>query len=263
MSERGVDSLQKRSGVDWVSALEGKPLSDKVKKLLKDIAEKNYNAQCGWYIKNLNNYYFAYDSNDDNIPDKVLVYSSLTKWRTEYVFPPIYDFWWYKDSNSVPQYLFASASGGQMFEFEYGYTDDGAPIETEVQLKDFDFWDPAQLKVFEWVDVTWYKQKWWELEISVLVDWESAWTAFVTDANITEQESSGIISVSSIGIESIWWVGEDDLPVYKFVVKIPFYARSERLTVNIQATWVQWILEKMRCSVNGEPEMMFTYDNII
>ena len=40
-----------------------------------------------------------------------------------------------------------------MYEFEYGYDDAGVPIDAEIQTKNFDFNDPAQLKTFDFVDI--------------------------------------------------------------------------------------------------------------
>jgi len=49
----------------------------------------------------------------------MVVYSSLTGGRTQYTFPEIYDFGNYIDTDGNRQYLFASANGGQMYEYEY------------------------------------------------------------------------------------------------------------------------------------------------
>jgi hypothetical protein len=40
-----------------------------------------------------------FDSNQDDIPDTMVVYSSLTGGRTQYTFPEIYDFGNYIDTD--------------------------------------------------------------------------------------------------------------------------------------------------------------------
>jgi hypothetical protein len=89
-----------------------------VRELTKLIEERQYNSCASKYIKALNNYYFSFDTNNDNVPDTHLVYNSAVSAWTQYVMPPLYDYGEYMDDNQAPQYLFASASGGQMFEFE-------------------------------------------------------------------------------------------------------------------------------------------------
>lgn len=101
----------------------------------------------------MNNYYFAFDTNNDNRPDKVLVYNSLVSAWTEYVFPALYDFGVYTNSDEELLHLFASATGGQVYQFEYGYDDAGVPIDVHIRTKDFDFDEPAQEKEFLWVEL--------------------------------------------------------------------------------------------------------------
>lgn len=262
-SERGIDTLIKRMGVWWVSSLEWKPFSDNVRKLLEQIEEKQYNASCSWHIKKLNNYYFSFDLTDDNVPETHLVYNSKEWAYTQYIYPPIYDYWYYETSTGEIQHLFASGSGGQMYQMEYWYTDNGVAIETEAETKDFEFKDPAQEKIFEMVDVTGYKQEWWDLDIKVIIDGDvvTLWT--VTDSNIDTSEAAGMISVDALSEEVIGWVWPDDLPIYRFTVKIPFYHRGTKAAVNLSASGVQRILEKIRIKVNWEVETMFSYNNIL
>lgn len=42
----------------------------------------------------------------------------------------------------------------------------------EIQSKDFDFGDPAQIKTFDFMDFVGYKEEGGEIDISVLVDGE-------------------------------------------------------------------------------------------
>jgi hypothetical protein len=78
-TDKGVDTLKPRSGVDGSQALESLPLGEDIRALTDKIEEIQYNSCAGWYNKALNNYYLTFDTNNDNIPDTTLVYSTLTK----------------------------------------------------------------------------------------------------------------------------------------------------------------------------------------
>ena len=265
-NERWVDTLQRRSGVDGSQAIESEELSTNVRALMQKIQEKNYNASASIYIKKHNNYYFSFDTTGDDIPDTHLVYNSVLSSRTQYVLPSLYDYWTYINANKEHQYLFTSGSGGQAYQFEYGFDDDRQPIESEIQTKDRDFDDPAQLKMFEWVDVTGYKQEWWEIDIKVIIEWEVRQLGKVTDSRVNLDVVSGVLWVDWLGTQSLWvWAWDDAewLPLYKFTVKLPVMIRGTDIAVNVSATWVQRIVEKMRVSRNNQVETIFYYGDII
>lgn len=50
-----------------------------VRALTDKVTEFQFNSGVGYYNRALNNYYYAFDTNNDNIPDTVLVYSTLTR----------------------------------------------------------------------------------------------------------------------------------------------------------------------------------------
>lgn len=75
------------------------------------------------YIREKNNYIFQFDTNDDNVPDTTLVYSSLVGAFTQYTYPNIYDFTRYLESDNSVKFLAASGSTDQMFEIETGFDD--------------------------------------------------------------------------------------------------------------------------------------------
>lgn len=265
-NERGVDTLVKRSGVDWAGAIESKPLSDNIRSLIEMIEEKQYNASCWLYIKKKNNYYFSFDTNNDNKPDTTLVYNSVTKGWTQYTLPSLYDYWYYVNTDNEYQYLFASASGGQMYHFENGYTDDGLPIEAEVQTKDIDFDDPAQQKVFKFVDVTGYKEAGDTLDITVYVDGIASAFGEVSDDNLDLWNPIGALWLEPIGMSQVGAEPDDantELPLYPFTVRLPFYERWANISVKWSSLWVQWIVEKIRVDVDGEVVPIFAYDNIL
>ena len=123
-------------------AIESSPLGDAIRALTDQITEFQFNSGAAFYNKSLSNYYFAFDTNNDNIPDTVLVYSTLTSGWSQYTLPNLYDFGFYINSDQERQYLFASAITGQMYEFEYGFDDDGVAIDYELESKRFDFGTP-------------------------------------------------------------------------------------------------------------------------
>ena len=262
-NERGIDTLTKRSGVGWVSGIESKPLSDNVRALLENITEAQYNSCVWWYVKKLNNFYFSFDTNNDNIPDTTLVYSSSVWSWTQYTIPNLYDYGEYVNSDNELQMLFASALGGQMYQFEYWFDDDGEPIEVELQTKPFDFDDPAQLKVFSFVDVTGYKQEGWNIDISLLVDDDvvSMWS--ITDSNIETDAPIWILGIDAIGEKALWWPWSEWLQLYPFTVRLKIYERGSDIAVKLSSTGVQRVLDKIRVWVDGEVKTMFSYDNII
>lgn len=261
-SKRGVDWFVQRTWVSGASGIEWQPQSNKIKELLQDIIPLSYNSSASQYIQESNNYHFAFDSNWDDIPDVVVVYSSLTGWWTQYTLPPLYDFGEYEDSEWNKQYLFTSWVGWQIYEYDYWFDDNWYAIPVEIQTKNFDFWDQAQLKTFSFVDVIGRKQEGWEIELTVIVDGSPVWVWTVTDAHIDTNWVSQWIGVSPLGTEVLWW-SDDVLDLFPFTVRIPFYTRWSTISLNIQAEWVQLIFEKMRVAVDAETIEVFSYDNIL
>jgi hypothetical protein len=261
-NERWIDSLAKRAWVDGAWALESQALSTKIRDLINTIRPKSYNSSAWQYIKEVNNYHFVFDSNQDDIPDTMVVYSSLTGGRTQYTFPEIYDFWNYIDADWNRQYLFASANGGQMYEYEYGFDDNWTAIPVDIQTKKFDFGDPSQVKSFHFVDVVWRKQEWGEINLSVYVDEEVVWEWIVSDLQI---DTSGISQ--AIWTRPLWsdiLGGEwSELDLYPFTVRIPFFTRWQHISLRIQAEWVQMIFEKMRVGLDAETIETINFNNIL
>lgn len=261
-NERGIDSLAKRAWVDGAWALESQALSTKIRDLINTIKPKSYNSSAWQYIKEVNNYHFVFDSNQDDIPDTMVVYSSLTGGRTQYTFPEIYDFWNYIDTDWNRQYLFASANGGQMYEYEYGFDDNWIAIPVDIQTKKFDFWDPSQVKSFHFVDVVWRKQEWWEIDLSVYVDDETVWEWIVSDLQIDTSGVSQAIWCSPLWTDILG--GEwNDLNLYPFTVRIPFFTRWQHISLRIQAEGVQMIFEKMRVWLDAETIETINFNNIL
>lgn len=260
-NESGVDSLAKRDGVNGAGAIVSQNLSSKIRDLLNTIQPISYNSNCAQYVKKANNYHFAIDTNWDDIPDTVVVYSSITGGRSIYDFGNVYHFGEYTAPDWNSQFLFASGSGGQMYEYEYGFTDDWNPIQCEIQTKAFDEWQPSQVRNYSYVDVIGYKQRGGIINISVLVNGVSVSGGEVTDDNLDFNLPPLGIGVRPIGTGTIWgeWAVLD---LYPFTVRVPLYEYGNTIALNLQSE-VQMIYEKMRVNIDNEEVDYFAYANIL
>ena len=263
-NERWIDTLMTRDWVSGASAISSKPLSDNVRELVKNITEDNYNSSCALFIKKNNNYYFSFDTNADDRPDTTLIYNSLVWSRTQYMYPNIYDYGYYINEDKQRQFLFSSASGGQFYEMEYGFNDNWADIEVELTSKELDFDDPSQAKTFDFVDLIGFKQEWWTITANIYVEWEVVWWMEITDAHINPN-ATWALWISVLWVSSLWeeeWDAESDLQLYPFTVRVPFFARGYNIQWQLQSSWVQWIIEKVRVNVDAEPIDVFDFSNI-
>lgn len=264
LSDRWVDTLRFRNGVTWVNAYESQPLWEKVRELTKLIQPKFYNSNVAYYNKATNNYYFGYDSNWDDRPDKTLVYSSSTQWWSEYLLPPTYDMWQYITDEWIVKHVFTSALWWQMYELEVWFDDDWANIQAELQTKSFDFWDPWQTYSVSFVDITWFKQEWWEITVKIIWDWWVVQEATITDTNITINRTwSQPLGERPLWLDPIWWLNTgNDLKLYPFTIKVPMYQYLSTIAVNMSWT-VQFIFEKITINVDGQPVELFNYNNVL
>lgn len=263
-NERWIDLLAKRVWVEGASAIETQALSNKIRSYIDLIEPNSYNSWVWMYIKHLWNFYFSFDTNNDDLPDTTLVYSSNTWWWTYYTYPNFYDYGYYRTEDNKIKYLWFSASWWQAYQLETWYTDDWNDIDFEIQTKSFDFWDPAQRKDFEYCDFTWYKQEWWVIDIQVIVDWDTTIASQVEDIHLNTDDSY------SLWIGTLWtdMIGastddSDSLQLYPYIVRIPMYTRWREISFNISSTNVQRILTWIRTNVNAETIDTFTFGNII
>lgn len=264
LNERWIDNLIKRTWVDGAWAIESQALSDKIRELTKLIQPISYNSNAGNYIKTLNNYYFSFDTDGDDIPNETLVFNSQTGSWTQYTLGNIYDYGVYKDSSWVIHNLFASASGGQMYEYEYGFDDNGIEIEAEIQTKAFDLDTPAEYKDFSLMRVTGWMQQWGEIIADIIVDSESVSWGTITDNNLSLTSGSYALWVRPLADESLGagWSTEI-LPLYQFTAVIPFFARGFTIALNLSSSGTQWIFEKMSVEIVGEPKEVTLYNSIL
>lgn len=262
-NERGIDTLAKRYGVNWTWSIESKPLSDYIRELIQDIPERQYNASAGQYIKQINNYYFSCDTTNDNIPDTTVVLNSALGARSRYNYPNLYDYGQFIDEDGVVMFLFSSAIDGQLYQMEYGFYDDDENILRELQTKNFDFNDPAQQKIMDFIEITWYKALGEPIPVDVYVDSEIVAQWFITDAMLNQNVASWSLWVDPIGVYPLG-VGSSDtdwMQLYLYSFKLGFYARGANIAVNMSWTCPH-ILEKMKISVNGEPNDVFPYASL-
>lgn len=263
-NESGIDTLQQRTGASGSQALESKPLSDDLRSLIDKVTELQYNSCAGWYIKKYNNYYFAFDTNNDNIPDTILVYNSLVGAFTQYELPNLYDFGLYINEAQEYQFLFTSANDGQVYEFEYGFDDDGQDIAHEMQTKSFDFDEPWTYKTFDYVDIIGKKSLNFEIEANIISEWEVIGGGNITDANVNINSTSYALSLQPLSTEPM--TGPEDNSwerLYSFSIRVPLYNTGTDIAINLSSLWWQWIVEQMRIWVQGEPIDVFGYWSIL
>ena len=260
--ERGMEVLTKRDWVSGTSAIKSTGISEKVDKLISTVAPASYNSNAALYVKQSNNYYLTIDTNGDDIPDTTLVRSSLTGSRSEFTFPSIYDYAQYINSNGEVIQLFTSAVWGQVYQFDYGYDDDGTDIAYELQTWPRDFGRPGTMKTFGSIVVTGYKQQGGQIDVDILVDGAVQWGSTITDTALAVTSSLSL-GVSSIGVNSIGWTpGSDDLPMYRYTFKIPFFFRGTDVAIRLSATGTQFIFEKSSIEVDLEENELFNFNSI-
>lgn len=266
LNERWIDSLIKRDWVSWTSAIESSTLSDKVRELTKMIKPIVYNSNVWRYNKPYNNYYFTFDTNSDDSPDSTLVYNSTVKSWTQYILPEIYDYGIYIDSSGNKKYIFTSALWWQCYEYEVWYQDDWQDYSTMIETKPFDFGDSLQLKNSEFVDLTWWKQKWWDILIEILWDWDVLLDATITDSNLDLDWDSQRLWIYPEWRETMWaWSNDidEDIELFPYTVRVPMYEIYNTISIRMSATWVQWILDRMRIQYNWWTKEIFNYNNIL
>ena len=256
-NERWIDSLVKRTGVDGAGALESQALSSKIRELIDNIQTVSYNSSCAQYVKESNNYHFMFDSNGDDVPDTMVVYSSLTGGRSTYNFPEIYDFGTYIDDDGNKQYLFASANGWQMFEYEYWFDDNWSAIEATVQTKNYDFWE----WMFEYIEIEWRKEDGDDITVTPVIDQEDQgdWLVENSDLSLTNSIS---LWVSPLATVVVGWEGTESLELFRFKVRLPLMIRWSTIWVKLNSEWVQRILEKATVNHNWESTDVFAFNNI-
>lgn len=262
-TDKAIDNLKQRDATTGSTALESLPLSKDVSTLLDQIEEVQYNSGTSYYDKALNNYYFTFDTNNDNVPDTTLVYSSLVwSWSKYSSFPVIYDYGRYIDSNNEVYTLFAS--GSQMYRMEYGLTDNGAEIEYELETKRRDMNEPWLVKNFDYIDIVWLKNVWAEITVKVKLEWDEISIGTITDDNIDITSTVKTLWLTPIWSNTMWSNTQSEgIDMYRYSIRIPCYGSGSDISVNMSSTGWVWTLEKMRVSVEKEVIEVYNYWNIL
>lgn len=262
-SEKGIESVRPRYGVTGGAALEWKSISDNLRRLTDKVTAKQYNSGTALNTEKLNNYYFSFDTNDDNVPDTTLVYSSLVWGWTQYNWPNLYHGMFYIDSDGEVHYLIGSGVTWQAYEVETGFFDLWEEIEHEIETKRFDYKTPGDQKMFEYAIVVWYKDIGSILPVKVKIDWDVETESFITDAMINYDSATKTIGSRPIGTEPLTgFTNDEEITLYQYTIKVPMYTRWSDIAVNVSSTWWTWIVDKMRIKKENEPEDVFMFNNI-
>lgn len=203
-TDGGIDILQQKRAVTGAAAVEASAYSDDIGSVFDAVEYAQLNASCGEYLKELKNYYVAIDTGNDNVPDRVLVYSSgVGKAWSEYSYPAVYCFGIYIDMDNVKHYVMGSANAGILYEIETGWDDDGFPIEYSFTTKEYTFDRPFDWKDFEGVTINGTKNAGSEFELEILVDGFPAYSATLDDTFLTSTSAVATIGTNPIGTVSL------------------------------------------------------------
>lgn len=230
-SANGIDNLMQKQGSIGAQAIVTESYSSDIQERFKEIAAKQRNANCGYYLKELTNYYFSFDSSNDNKPDTTFVYSALvsdkggTGW-TEYNYPAIYLFGRYVDSSFNDIHLFGSANAGQFYRMESGFTDDGSLIESEFITKLWNMNSPNIWKDVRSITIIGLKNKGSNYTFEVLVEGDIIYTATLTDSYLTDESTpETTIGTHAIATQSIGGGGAsgstvESIDLYKYSITL-------------------------------------------
>lgn len=253
-NNEGLSTLTPRQGVEGGPALSRKPDSAKINNLLRGIFPKNYNHNCGTILDNIeyDQYMFSFDTNGNSVPDKTIVRSNLTGDYSQYTIPAAYDYGEYEMDDGTIKYILCPAVGGQMYEMEVGFEDDGSSIEYDLRTKNSDFDAPEVWKDFEMASIFGLKNRGSEITVEVYLDDELATSATI-DADNTDEGAGGIpIGIRPIGLGGLAG-GADFEELYPYRIHIPLlafggatkiqirlYAFAKNCIFTLDKTAIQW-----------------------
>lgn len=271
LNDAGIDNLAQKQAATGADALASELYTADLGFYTQQIAPRQLNANCGFYIKPVTNYYFSFDTGDDNLPDTTLVLSTrVPKAWSEYTLPSGYDYGYYIDANGTYHYVLASAVAGFIYEIEYGFDDLGGVIDYELLTKAWDFGDPSIWKDFKCVDINGLKSEGNPIEVEVLVDGEVVISGTIDDSFLNISGGPASIATASIGSEPIGGgpvvVGGEPIELfpYKFRLGGDIFAAGEEIQVRMYSntTPIVWTLEEMKLRFDTNTVDIYPFDNI-
>ena len=265
-NDLGINLLQARSGVQGGGALGAASVSVNIQPLLDEIQPKYYNSNCGGVIEPLNNYYFSFDTTNEDTPDTTVVRSAITKGWSQYTIPPAYQYGIYIESDGEIKYLIASAVQGQMYEMEVGFDDDGSAIVYELATKNYDFGTPEEWKDFAYIEAYGLMNQGGVIYCQALIDEVVSESGTITDLNIDTNAIAFPIGIKPIGVLPIGGGGNDDLDLFPYKIRIPLLGAGGGSRIQLKMfsniAPMAWTLNKVTVNYNGNTEDLFPLDNI-
>ena len=240
-SKSGIDNLKQREGTSGAPALASKAYSDDLQNRLQLITDNQRNANCGFYIQDQNNYFFSFDSTNDNKPDTTFIYSSLTASWSEYVYPAFYQYGQYIDTDNTVINLAMSANAGQIYQIETGFDDLSGAISYEFRTKEWNMNDPGTWKDWKYVDIFGLKNKGSTFDLEVIVEGSIVYTATLDDTFITDSATAvSAIGDDPIGDEAIGGGGSStstsDLDLFSYRIRLGGDIFAAGRTIQIRGT---------------------------
>lgn len=265
-NDEGIHNLQQRPALTTGQGLATQPLTADLQPLMLQIAPAQYNAGCGTYINPLHNYYYSFDTSNDNIPDTTVVRSSLTGGWSTYNIPAAYDYGQYIEEDGTIRYLLASAIEGQMYEYEYGFSDNGTAIDADLLTKEFDFKQPTLWKDYEYATLYGPLSEGGLIYGEIIIDGQVVSDFQITDDYADVSQSTYPIGVQPIGTRTIGGGGVDTIQTFGYKIKIPLLGAGggQKIQVHLYSNMVDiaWGLDKIEVKYDGNVEDLFPVDNI-
>lgn len=269
-SENSIDNIKQKGAAVGTLALASESYSEDLQALISKITPRQYNANCGAYIEQLNNFYFTFDSGDDNIPETTLVYSSLIgKTWTEYTYPAIYQYGTYVDDDNNIIYLACSANGGIIYRIENGFNDNGVSIDYEFKTKKWDFDEPSNYKDFQAVDLYGLKNEGSTFNLEIIVDEEIVYTATIDDSFIDVTNVADTVSSSPIAYEAITGGADssgDSVDLFRYKIRLAGAIFASGTNIQVRGYsgdgFLVFTLERMTITYDNNTFDIFPLANI-
>lgn len=254
------DFLKQRQGVTGSQWLDSESKTGDLSVLTSKITPNSYNYSYSEYIGALKNLYWSFDTSDNKVPDTTLVWNTLVWAWSKYILPNTNDSAQYIDTNWVVHYLMASWTEWRIYEIENWFDDFGAGIPVSLTTKEWDLWDITRFDTFEYMDIVGLKNEGWEVNIEVLVGWESVWYSILDDSYLNINSS-----VLTIGTKPVWtyvlWGGTlwDEVEMYSYKIRIPLMDTDTtiQLKMSSETVWLVWTLDKIAIASEKESDDMF------